>query len=516
MPMKRIFVLSVMVGLLTLSSINIYAQIMTNVSSTLKCSELGSGGRHMIRLYYNFHFSGIQDKIVPVMVVYTEDGNIHHYVNGNEMMIEDDAIESNGQHEEINRWLGVFVDTFNPLPGKHTYATLIVIYNATIGQVVRKGDVHTFECEGTKVYNNGGEFEQEELRRFKWTMDNNTILLPSMVFADPPTVSKNYIRSKASIGEDEPKVKYSKYFRKSYAGIEYTFGITSPTEVSITDVNDRGMGPSTIEMPSTITNNGVTYTITGLGERCLQMRSFDKIILPHNLKRIGCYAFLGCHFNKFTIPSTVTRIDSEAFSECNQLTEITIPASVTHIGYAPFYKCSKLNRITVDSDNPKYKSIAGALYNKDGTELIQIPSGWSYNTYPAPASLVSVNRGAICTQKVDNFIFPNGLKYIARNAFDGSNIQSIVLPASVLSIEEEAFDGSNRPRTNDGFAGEYIGKMIVVSNRPQKIHATAFGKGYFKNNPILYVRQNTRGDYLQATGWSELSDVREVTFRTYE
>ena len=510
--MKR--VISIIGTLLAIFSANTSAQIMTFPTSSLKCNQLGSRGRHMIQLNYSFTFSGIQDKIVPYMVICSDDGNVHHFSDGREMIVEGNEIVTNGALKEIDTWQAIYVDALNPLPGRHTYTAFVAIYDATTQQWVRKGDPHTFDCDGNTIIWKDIEFTQEDIQDYRWTKDGNTILLPARVFSEPPAVSKNYVRSKASIGDEEPKVKYSNFFRKSYAGVEYTFGIVSPSEVSITAVND-GWGQSSIEMPSMISDKGKTYTVTGLGDRCMQMKQATKIILPQYLKRIGYYAFLGCHFDNFVIPSTVTRIDAKAFAECNQLTEITIPASVIHIGYAPFYKCSKMKRINVAQDNPKYKSISGILYNKECTELIQIPSGVVWDTYLSPKTLVSVNREAICTQHVSNFLFSNGLRYISKYAFNGSNINSIVIPASVLSIDEEAFTGSDRPNSG-GMEGEYIGTMIVTSIRPKKMHINAFGRGYFKNNPTLYVPVGSRENYISSDGWGDLKDVQEVTFKQYE
>ena len=172
-----------------------------------------------------------------------------------------------------------------------------------------------------------------------------------------------------------------------------------------------------------------------------------------------------------------------------------------------------MQNINVDPNNPNYTSIGGILYNKNVTELIQIPYPRKMETYIAPSTLVSVNREAIYTQGIRNFVFPNGLKYIAKYAFKGSNVNSIVIPASILSIDEEAFTGCNRPNIGDGLEGEYIGKMIVTAIRPLKMHANAFGSGYFKNNPTLYVPAGSREDYLSTDGWSDIKNVIEVNFQ---
>lgn len=65
----------------------------------------------------------------------------------------------------------------------------------------------------------------------------------------------------------------------------------------------------------------------------------------------------------------------------------------------------------------------------------------------------------------------------------------------------------------DGLEGEYIGKMIVTAIHPLKMHANAFGSGYFKNNPTLYVPAGSREDYLSTDGWSDIKNVIEVNFQ---
>ena len=49
----------------------------------------------------------------------------------------------------------------------------------------------------------------------------------------------------------------------------------------------------------------------------------------------------------FSIPNSVTTIDDEAFSYCENLENIAIPDSVTSIGMTNFYRCSGLTSVTI-------------------------------------------------------------------------------------------------------------------------------------------------------------------------
>lgn len=485
-----------------------------------------SNGRTMLQLHYTLKADGLQGhKLVPILAIEIPQGTFHKFSDGNDMKQIGNELICSYQSTTFNgQWQAIYIDALNPLPGKQTYYACIYIADITTNQVIARSDYMNFtntgkqkeqlkEVQQSAQKSQPQQQAQKPVQKDVWTMSDGVCTLLSMVKDAPPAVSKNYVRSKASLGADEDTPKYSSRFQKTYAGIIYTFGVTSQSEVTILSVNSRDLYPNAIEMPSKITNNGVTYTVTGLGEQCMQYSQVKEMILPSNLKRIGKNAFLGCQFEHFNIPSTVTKIDAYAFRMCKQLREITIPASVRQIGYSPFRGCTRLQNIDVDSQNPNYTSIDGILYNKNVTELIQIPYPRKMEAYIAPSTLVSINREAIYTQGIRNFVFPNGLKYIAKYAFKGSNVNSIVIPASVLSIDEEAFTGRNSPKVDDGLEGQYIGKIIVTSSKPPKMHANAFGSGYSKNNPTLYVPAGSREDYLSTDGWSDIKDVIEVTFQ---
>lgn len=479
-----------------------------------------SNGRTMLQLHYSLTAVGLLNhKLVPVLTIELPKETLHKFADGTDMKQVGNELLCNYQSTTFNgQWQAIYVDALNPLPGKQTYYACIYVVDKTTNQLIAKSDYISFTNTGAQQgpqqqTQNKQVQQQKSVQKNVWTISDGICTLLSVVKDVPPTVSKNYVRSKASLGADEETPKYSNRFQKTYAGIMYTFGVTSQSEVTILSVNSRGLYPNSIEMPSKITNDGITYMVTGLGEQCLQNSSATDIILPKNLKRICKSAFMSCRFEHFEIPTTVTRIDAYAFRMCKQLRDITIPASVRQIGYAPFRGCTHLQNIDVDPNNPNYASIDGILYNKNITELIQIPYPRTMETYIAPATLASVNREAIYTQNIRNFVFPNGLKYIAKYAFKGSNVNSIVIPASVLSIDEEAFTGTNRPNTGNGLEGKYIGKMIVVANRPPKIHINAFGSGYYKNNPTLYVPMGSREEYLSTDGWSDIKNVIEVGFQ---
>ena len=65
--------------------------------------------------------------------------------------------------------------------------------------------------------------------------------------------------------------------------------------------------------------------------------------IPKSVTSIESYTFCGCSsLTSITIPNSVTSIGDWAFGECNSLISVTIPNSVTSIGYGAFCDCTSL------------------------------------------------------------------------------------------------------------------------------------------------------------------------------
>ena len=164
--------------------------------------------------------------------------------------------------------------------------------------------------------------------------------------------------------------------------------------------------------------------------------------IPTGVTNIRIGAFADCiGLTSVVIPNSVTSIDFSAFYNCTALTSITIPNSVKKIECPAFRGCAGLTGIWVDSDNPTYSSNEnGVLFNKEKTELIRCPGGFS-GTYEIPDSVTKVGAYAFsdCAD-LTNVIIPDTLSRIGDYAFyNCTGLTGAIIPDSVTLIASCAF-----------------------------------------------------------------------------
>ncbi len=185
-------------------------------------------------------------------------------------------------------------------------------------------------------------------------------------------------------------------------------------------------------IPSSVTSIGDNAFATCFG--------LTNVTIPASVTSIGDGAFEYCYsLTSVTIGSSVTTIGDFAFYVCPGLTSVTIPASVTTIGVDPFGSCP-LSAITVDPGNPAYSSVAGVLFDKSQTTLIEYPAGKA-GSYTIPSSVTSIGLDAFwaCTS-LTSVTIPNSVTNIGDDAFgECISLTNVTIPNSVTSIGDYAF-----------------------------------------------------------------------------
>ena len=177
----------------------------------------------------------------------------------------------------------------------------------------------------------------------------------------------------------------------------------------------------------TLTSNG-TLTISGEGEMkecepysypwCVYMESVQTICIKNGVESIG----------------------SSAFADFNGLKSVTIPESVSDIGLAAFCMCKNMLGISVASNNQKYMSRDGVLFDKSGKTLITCP-GQKKGNYQIPDGVTVIEANAFYScGLLTSVTIPDSVTDINGCAFaDCDGLTSIVIPNGVTRIDTQAF-----------------------------------------------------------------------------
>ena len=196
------------------------------------------------------------------------------------------------------------------------------------------------------------------------------------------------------------------------------------------EVNYPGL--TTASIPTTVSYNGLNYSVTSIGIYAFYWCSgLTSITIPNSVTSIRAEAFYRCtSLTSVTIPNSVTSIREYAFYGCSGLTNVTIPNSVTSIEEYAFYGCSGLTSVTIPNSVTSIREYA--FYGCSGLTSVTIPN-----------SVTSIREYAFygCSG-LTSVTIPNSVTSIGNSAFSGcSGLTSVTIPNSVISIGEYAFDG---------------------------------------------------------------------------
>ena len=288
-------------------------------------------------------------------------------------------------------------------------------------------------------------------------------------------------------------------------------GLTYQNRTTYIEISSYTGTASMLEIPETIEG----LPVTSIGYDFNNCPTLAQVILPETIEWIHWCAFTDCpklvsfYFSgscpnytaqdgvlyngdmtqlfrypaarkgSFTIPDSVTAIDSDAFDNCTGLTaltlpknytsrlynyifsyctnleEVTIPAGVTEIQNCAFYGCTSLTSIQVDVDNSTYSSIDGVLFNKEGTVLETFPGGIS-----------------------GHYIIPENVTVAYRAFYTPNQLTKLTLSSNV------------RFERNWGFVDSW-GYVLDGCRNLTEIAVSADNSDYSAHDGILYDKEGT-------------------------
>ncbi len=269
-----------------------------------------------------------------------------------------------------------------------------------------------------------------------------------------------------------------------------------PLENDLKAYNTEPKG--TLIIPSSVTNGGITYSVTSIGDKAF-FWCFDltgPLTIPNSVAIIGAGAFNNCSdlTGSLTIPSSVTNIEREAFLSCRGLTgSLIIPNSVTTIEARAFEDCS---------------GFTGSLIIPNSLTTIANRAFWGCKglsgSLVIPNSVTTIGYYAFedCSGFTGSLIIPNSVTSIGVGAFEDCSgfTGSLIIPNSLTTIGKEAFDKCTS-----------LTEVINYATVPQDIEYLKVFLNVGIDTIILYVPEASIEAYKAAEGWKDFKNIESAT-----
>lgn len=204
---------------------------------------------------------------------------------------------------------------------------------------------------------------------------------------------------------------------------------------------------------------------------------------------IGDNAFAGCPVKNITLNDELTYVGNSAFSH-HKTEYIDLPSKLERIGRQAFYSDNLYGFRDNEKKNMSYSIHNDALYNKEGTRLLQVPT-WVRN---------SSGYG-----KRYEFGILKTARAISSEAFMGcTGIRKVIIPASVVDIEKGAF-----------YYLENLTDFTNYSTTPQTIEEGTFSDVPFEYTDVsrkakLHVLEGCGEAYASAPYWNRFNIIEDL------
>ena len=289
-----------------------------------------------------------------------------------------------------------------------------------------------------------------------------------------------------------------------YNNVTCKYTITSTEEAKLIE------GPSTdataVTIPSTISVGEVSYKVTAIGNDAFKdNKIINEVYISENIKYIGVSAFWGCYNLKIlTLPSTLTKIENNAFANCTGLIHICCkvdnpqaltPEKLQYNGMTTLYV--KEGKKDLYAADPKWGDKYGKRILEVKDDIVQLEKDRLYYVCADVSCVATLYVG----KDEEDIIIPNSVKdkdekeYIVKGidrwAFNArGSIRKLTIPENITVIGPDAFKNCYS-----------LGHICCKVNDPEKLDPTNFPGNEMMT---LYVPSSACvTEYVKKSSWND-------------
>ncbi len=202
-------------------------------------------------------------------------------------------------------------------------------------------------------------------------------------------------------------------------------------------------------IPNNINNN--EFNVID-GVEVIKSGAFDSnydltmITFPSSLKKIETQAFIDCsQLSEVILNEGLTTLENSAFAGLNRILEyVYLPSSLSNMDGNPFINAPLLNDIDLSVTNPYFEKVDNIIYSEDLTTLYACPSYLEKSKLKIEEGVNSILPHAFNNLvQVDEIILPSSLNEVDLYAFNNNfNLSSILIKNGAQNFKSYSIYGA--------------------------------------------------------------------------
>ncbi|WP_061869494.1 leucine-rich repeat domain-containing protein [Prevotella intermedia] len=138
--------------------------------------------------------------------------------------------------------------------------------------------------------------------------------------------------------------------------------------------------------------------------------------------------------NTYTVDPAVTNINRGAFPAHANLTKVILPEGLKEVDqvYPPIATTNTLLEFEIAESNPKFKVVAGVLFDKTKKELVCYPRAKADTDYKVPDEFTSIGQyGIMNADNITSLDLNKVVKTTSNSVYSDKNLQTITIPTGL-------------------------------------------------------------------------------------